>query len=293
MKKTATLILVLTQWANFYCCAQHGHEWPYLNLDKAWNEYRYHARFAPGGLKWRFFRDTVSVKEMKAAFWKNKDVPRHISPYIGFDTLGTSKGKAIILKSPLKDTPLKNVFTKQKLRNKLTGDIVYLVQPHQYMGFIVSPYAFYEVYQAGKLIGQEGKYHDGGADFFCYAQQATTTLHGEWNDSIMSGARLLGTMIELSEGIQQDRKEQKFTVLLHRKPEQEHPTKEEYTIELLEPQNPNQQIIEDFLVMKAYIEKLHYNAFKAYYTSDLRLLIGRYYRVTVNKYGWMVEDYIN
>ena len=46
---------------------------------------------------WRFFRDTVSVEEMKTAFLKYKNVPLHKSPYAGFDTILTSKGKAIIL----------------------------------------------------------------------------------------------------------------------------------------------------------------------------------------------------
>ncbi len=275
------------------CHAQRNKGWPDLNLDKAWDEYRYHARYSPYALKWRFFRDTISVNEMKEAFLKYKDVTLHKSPYAGFDTIMTTKGKAVILRSPMRDVPLKDIFAKPKWRKKLTGDIVYLAHPHPYMGFIVSPYAFYEVYQGGKLVGQDGKYHDGGADFFSYAQQATSTLHGEWNDSIESGARLMGAMIGLSEGIQAGRPERIFSVLLHRKAEQTYPTREEYTIDLLLPENPDQQTLTDFLVMKGYIEKLHYNSFKPYYTTDFRLLLGRYYRVTVNRCGWLVEDYMN
>ena len=29
-----------------------------------------------------------------------------------------------------------------------------------------------------------------------------------------------------------------------------------------------------------------------YYTTDFRILPARYYRVTVNKCGWLVEDYM-
>lgn len=293
MKKTICLIIALTQWATMACHAQRNQGWPDLNLDRAWDEYRYHARFIPAGLRWRFFRDTVSVNEMKTAFLRYKSVPLYNSPYEGFDTLDTSKGKAVILRSPMKDMPMKDIFAKPKLRKRLTGDIVYLALPHPYMGFMVSPYAFYEVYQDGKLVGQEGKNHDGGADFFCYAQQATTTLHGEWSDSIADGARLMGAMIGLSEGVCPSRPERTFSVLLHRKEQQKYPTREEYTVELLEPESPDQQTLTDFLVMKAYIEKLHYNAFKPYYTTDFRLLLGRYYHVTVNRCGWLVEDYMD
>ena len=36
-----------------------------------------------------------------------------------------------------------------------------------------------------------------------------------------------------------------------------------------------------------------YQTFKPYYTSDGRILPGRYYRVTVNRCGWLVEDYMD
>lgn len=289
---TKTFCFIIALWATMTCNAQSNKGWPDLNLDRAWYEYRYHANYSPYALKWRFFQDTISVNEMKDAFLRYKDVPLQKSPYSGHDTLMTTKGKAVILRSPMKDESLKDILGKPKLRKKLTGDVVYLAQPHPYMGFTVSPYAFYEVYKDGKLVGQDGKYHDGGADFFSYAQQATTTLHGEWNDSIESGARLMGAMIGLSEGIQADRPERIFSVLLRRKAEQTYPTREEYTIDLLQPEKPDKQTLTDFLVMKKYIEKLHYNSFKPYYTTDFRLLLGRYYRVTVNRCGWLVEDYM-
>lgn len=284
MKNTFCLIIALIQWGTMTCNAQRNQGWPDLNLDKAWDEYRYHASYSPYALKWRFFHDTISVDEMKTAFFRYKDMQRYKSPYEGFDTIHTSKGKTVILRKPMKNMALKDIFAKPKLRKKLTGDIICLAQPCPYMGFIVSPYAFYEVYQNGKLVGQDGNYHDGGADFFCYAQQATTR-HCEWSDSIESGARLMGAMIGLSEGIPSNRQERVFSIMLHERDRK-------YTIELLLPENPDQQTLNDFLVMKSYIEQLRAKSFKPYYTTDFRLLLGRYYRVTVNRYGWFVEDYM-
>ncbi len=131
------------------CHAQRNQGWPDLNLDRAWDEYRYHARYSPYALKWRFFHDTVSVSEMKTAFLRYKSVPLHKSPYEGFDTLDTSKGKAVILRSPLKDMPLKDIFAKPKLRKRLTGDIVYLALPHPYMVSSCRPMLFMRFTKTG------------------------------------------------------------------------------------------------------------------------------------------------
>ena len=40
------------------------------------------------------------------------------------------------------------------------------------------------------------------------------------------------------------------------------------------------------------MENLQYNAFNPLYTTDYRCFLGRYYRVTVNKCGWLLEDYM-
>ena len=45
--------------------------------------------------------------------------------------------------------------------------------------------------------------------------------------------------------------------------------------------------------MQWFVEKLPYNTFRPLYTADFRILTGRYYRVTVNKCGWLVEDYLD
>lgn len=45
--------------------------------------------------------------------------------------------------------------------------------------------------------------------------------------------------------------------------------------------------------MKQFVERLPQGTFMPYYTTDFRILLGRYYRVTVNKCGWLVEDYMD
>ena len=42
-----------------------------------------------------------------------------------------------------------------------------------------------------------------------------------------------------------------------------------------------------------FVENIPLGAFAPYFTTDMRVMTGRYYRVTVNKCGWLVEDYLN
>ena len=66
-----------------------------------------------------------------------------------------------------------------------------------------------------------------------------------------------------------------------------------YTIELLVPENPDKEIELLFKDLKRFIESLSSKSFAPYFTTDMRLMTGRYYRVTVNKCGWLIEDYLN
>ena len=41
------------------------------------------------------------------------------------------------------------------------------------------------------------------------------------------------------------------------------------------------------------MEKLPYGTYRPLYTTDFRIMTGRYYRVTVNQCGWLVGDYMD
>ena len=66
-----------------------------------------------------------------------------------------------------------------------------------------------------------------------------------------------------------------------------------YSLELLEPQEPDGETQKLFEDLKDFVEQIPSKAFAPYFTTDLRQMTGRYYRVTVNKCGWLVEDYLN
>ncbi|MBR3616299.1 MAG: DUF5030 domain-containing protein [Bacteroidaceae bacterium] len=45
--------------------------------------------------------------------------------------------------------------------------------------------------------------------------------------------------------------------------------------------------------LKRFVESLPSNSFAPYFTTDMRLMTGRYYKVTVNKCGWLIQDYLD
>ena len=102
---------------------------------------------------------------------------------------------------------------------------------------------------------------------------------------------MLGKMISLDRTSRYVGPERTFSVLLYQKPDSK-AYKREYTLQLLLPESPDKDTAELFWQMKNFVEKLHINAFNPLYTTDFRIMTGRYYRVTVNKCGWLVEDYM-
>ncbi len=268
-------------------------DWCHLNLENTWVEYKYVSRTDLSVAKWASFRDTVSIEEMKAAFLTNHEKHWNISPYLGFDSIKTAGSKWLVIKSPKDNMHLQDIFADRKIKDNLTGTIIALKEPKLYMGFVVSPYPTYAAYEKGELVGHSGMCHGGGADFFSYSQQSVKTHDLTWNDSIASGAKLLGTIINLERATEQDWQECTFTALIYEKPNWETRTKPEYKAELLEPTYPSPNISYYFQSFQWIIQNLPYRTFKPYYTSDGRILLGRYLRVTVNKCGWLVEDYMD
>lgn len=158
-------------------------EWARLNFPKAWTSYLYHTKAERHILRLNYFRDTLSVAEMRAAFEQHKNTIYKTSPYIGYDSINTYYGKLLVLQSPLKDVPMKEIWMKQrksKYAKKITGDFIFLQEPHHYMGYIVSPNPILETRLEGRLLAEEAD-TDGGLDFFalCSVQATPLMAHGK------------------------------------------------------------------------------------------------------------------
>lgn len=290
MKKLILSLILI----GFHSTSGYGQwDWCHLDLENTWNEYKHISLTDLTVAEWKFFRDTVTVDEMKAAFTANHDKHWGISPYMGLDSIETPGDKSLVLKLWPEGAQLRNLCNHKDKKHAFTGAVLLLHNPQHYMGFTVSPYPTYEAFQKGKLIAHSGIPYGGGADFFCYAQQSMKTHDGLWSDSIASGAKLMGTIIQLKGTFKQDSPKCTFSVLVYEKADKDGRHHPQYEAELLLPKKPNSHVSLCLQSFKWFVKDLPYQTFKPYYTSDGRILQGRYYRVTVNKCGWLVEDYMD
>jgi hypothetical protein len=273
------------------------------------------------------FNDSVDVAEMKEAFFKNKDQRFKQSPFEGFDSVvHRPLGAHVMLLSPLRrhpqkeirecrgvwssfggfsllelldkkdGTPQQGLFEKlnsDKTRKWLDGEVITLRTPRWYMGFVVSPSPHSEIYEEGKLVGRASCGFWSTSDFFSFASLSEYVLYdGDWDDKVSDGAKLLGVLHGIRSSANLTRPERTFSVLLYEKPKAKD-SKVTYTLELLEPEKPDEVTTKLFQNFKGFVERIPAKAFMPYYTTDFRIMTGRYYRVTVNKCGWLVEDYFS
>lgn len=295
----------------------------YDNLSERWSDYQQETKYGLLNFSRRYFKDTISVAEMKEAFFKYKDVKFTKSPYAGLDSIMRlgSIGEGVMLLSPLRNhakkeiresrgvwrwlgsprlvnlldkngTPQEALLKRMKdeeLKKMMNGEIISLRAPRWYMGYVVSPAACMEVYMDGELSSRSPSINY--SDFFAYANHYSMVLDGEWHHNVSGGAHLLGALQGMNTMMHARTSEKTFSVLLYVKtyPRSKKVT---YTIDLLLPDHPDRETDALFTSLKSFVESLPSGSFAPYYTTDLRLMTGRYYKVTVNKCGWLIEDYL-
>ncbi|MCM1372677.1 MAG: DUF5030 domain-containing protein [Bacteroides sp.] len=323
MKKTFAIIL-----ASLSMLGVHGQEkMSFFNFEDKWNEYQLKESEKPRFLH-RIFKDSVSVEEMKEAFLKYKDVPKNKRKSdVEYDTVALVMSPySVMIESPQRRHPQKEVrecravwhFSNSKRLigdlidkngesrkdlveqlNKdystwLDGDMVTLNSIQWYMGFMVSPQASLRIYDKGEIVCGEYVSSLPESDFFSFASESNYMLmdYPDWTIRLNDGARLLGVLHNMQSNPYLHRFERTFSVLLHSNLPG-NVDKKAYTIELLEPKDADGETMRQFKEFKEFVERIPKGAFKPYYTTDFRIMTGRYYRVTVNKCGWLVEDYFS
>ena len=289
--KLFTLAIALLTASNTFGQAENVKPISFDQLGKQWSDYEkseVDKNFL--SLYSGLYKETVSVDEMKQAFYKNrnakaKDKEIHYEDFVVIKP-ELRPGDTYVRTYPtLKDHPEKKVCE---------GEKIMLVNPKWYMGFAVSPRAFYEVYNGGKrtIAAPDAWY----SDFFAYAAyKPILQLDGpyNWHQNTGWGAHLIGTLHAMRTAEHLWLKgEKQFSVLLYTKT---YPMsyRVSYSLELLEPQEPDGETQKLFEDLKDFVEQIPSKAFAPYFTTDLRQMTGRYYRVTVNKCGWLIEDYLN
>lgn len=293
-----------------------------------WRDYQQEPKNNLSFLHRRFFRDTVKVAEMKEAFSKYKNVTCYKSVYEGFDSVYfpmEGHGSSIMLISPLRRHPdrkvresrgvwsfprcvLVDIFDKHGLPQKkliqkldgdakrrwLSGEMLRLEEPRWYFGLIVSPCIYWNIFHEGESLASVSS-PCSHPDFFSYAAVSSFGYGGSWDRKIKAGAHLLGLMCATENYPLTDQTEHTFAVLVYEKstPEERSYVERPYTTELLESEQSDKEVPILFKQFKLFIESLPRNTFRPYYTSDFRVMNGRYYRITVNKCGWLVEDFLS
>ncbi|MCM1372679.1 MAG: DUF5030 domain-containing protein [Bacteroides sp.] len=297
-------------------------------LEDKWHEYQRKEAFKPNYLH-RYFKDSVSVEEMKEAFakYKNDTVLQGTADYGEYDVVQFIGGaNSAMIVSPLRLHPKKEIkechavwyehdgnITIKDVKDKsgasrkdladklnkeranwLNGDAVTLKRPSWYMGFVVSADPCLHIYDKGEQVCGEKTSAMSYPDFFSYASIKGMRLAGytNWTYAMYSGAQKLGVWHNMLSDFYPAFTERTFSVLLHACPKNGG-SKAAYTIELFEPEKADKETMVAFNDFKQTIELIPANAFKPYYTTDFRIMTGRYYSVTVNKYGWLVEDYFS
>ncbi|MCM1372683.1 MAG: DUF5030 domain-containing protein [Bacteroides sp.] len=302
----------------------------FSDMEGKWNEWLLQLR-EPYTLHSNHFKDTVSLQEMKEAFYRHKDDKNRNPQFGDRDTVKyIMSAPGIVLKSTLdshpdkkvrdcratwlwyKHNPLFRLFDKNGIMQKklleqlnkkqeewLDGEFVTLDCPVRYMGFTISPCPGLTLYHNGEKVGGDyaGDMHL-QPDFFEYAFSNVMILgHPSWTSGLGSGIRALGSLHELRAGcIRSTKNETTFSVLLYANPQPQKRTAGKfpaYTLELLEPEDADKETMLLFNSFKETIEQIPVKAFRNYYTTDFRIMTGRYYHVTVNKCGWLVEDYFD
>lgn len=302
--KLSVALIVLLFSSNAFCQRHFPNfkdQRAFHDLKEQWTDYKTNEadkNFL--SLYGRLYRETVSLEEMKQAFYKNrnakaKDKEIHYEDFVVIKPELHPEDIYVRVYPTLKDHPEKQVEE---------GERIMLSNPKWYMGFVVSPRAYFDVYNNGKrtISAPYAMY----SDFFAYAAyRPVLQLDGPYNWSWKTswGARMIGQLHAMRTDEHWWLKDEKqFSVLLYIKKDEykeqdylgihTHVRREYYSLELLEPEVPDEATKKLFEDLKEYVEEIPLGAFAPYFTTDLRQMTGRYYKVTVNRCGWLTTDYL-
>lgn len=163
----------------------------------------------------RQYKETVGVEDMKQAFYNNrnakaKDKEIHYEDFAEKEALLNPDDTYLRVYPTLKDHPEKQVSE---------GEKIMLVNPKWYMGFIVSPRAYYTIYNGGdRTISAPYAWY---SDFFAYAAyRPVFQVDGpyNWHRKTGYGARLIGNLLAMRTADHWGQKDEKqFSVLLYTK----------------------------------------------------------------------------
>ena len=158
------------------------------------------------------------------------------------------------------------------------------------MGFVLSPHPMIQSFRNGEKVLLE--VYQGPTDYFACSFLGSLHFDGNWQKSIAGSAYMLGHTMNgtpfLPWGyLPSPDTSVTFSILLY------NTGRGYYDACLLLPREPDRNTQEIFKALQSGIRRLQWQIFRPYYTTDFRLMTGRYYRVTFDRRGWWFEDYLS
>ena len=290
-------------------------------------DYSYKYKHDTDGIKRLFQIDTVSWDEMREYYDRYVNAVPSANVYAGKDSVG-GIWNMLMVRSPLADAPVKEArsgrgvwtFPPLKLRgiqgdksavaafdrlvkkyplktdgkNKdksasfaavapewFDGPLILLDDPAYYMGFIVSGTPWFFYYDEGRLV--YSTYMEGAPDYY---SSRVLGLDGSWADRITKAMYLFS--LDASREIPPATSEEpiEFTWLLTID------SKGKQDAQLLAPKTPDEATRWAFKRLRGFVRDLRRGIFHGLYTSDGRILPGRYIQARYDKRGWLFRDLI-
>lgn len=161
------------------------------------------------------------------------------------------------------------------------GSLILLDDPAYYMGFVVSGTPWFFYYDEGRLV--YSTHMEGAPDYY---SSRVLILDGSWADRITKAMYLFS--LDASREIPPATGEEpiEFTWLLTID------SKGGQDAQLLAPKTPDEATQWAFKRLRGFVRHLRRGMFHGLYTSDGRILPGRYIQAQYDKRGWLFRDLI-
>ena len=301
----------------------------YLGDYEALVRYSYECKYDRAGFERLFQLDTVSWEEMREHYDRYVDAVPPANIYAGKDSVG-GIWTMLMVRSPLERAPLKearaargiwlypplqlveiqnsegqkdeklfdrllkkvpnksvykNIYqkkdSKQIYPEWYDGPLTLLNNPLYYMGFIVSgePSFFYFNHGRPEYITEITR----APDFY---SSLPIIFDGTWASGISDGMYQFSMAASSSLQGNPGPKAVRFTWMLTID------TQGKQDAVLLSPKNPDRDTKMAFNRLQSFVRNLRAGMFQVLYTSDGRILPGRYIKALYDERGWWFEDFL-
>ena len=183
-----------------------------------------------------------------------------------------------------KQINLRKVKKYEKLEKWYNGDFCVLAWPKYYVGYMMSPHFHLKRYWKGRMVHSESYGHT--TDIF--ASIINNHICGTWQDEIKDSDEQFSKELTsyLFNDMERISHNTTLSLLLYQKED------DTYDATLLLPLQPNNEVLNLFERIRDYVNQLPINSFRPFYTTDKRIITGRFYKINISKNGVKITNYL-